>query len=47
MEVTVDLSGTLLEMEAAIQEASNAVGGCATDETLKRFGSLVISVARS
>ena len=37
VEVTVDLSGTLLEMEAAIQEASNAVGCCATEEALKRF----------
>jgi hypothetical protein len=36
-EVTVDLSGTLLEMEEAIQEASNAVGCCATEEALKRF----------
>lgn len=37
VEVTVDLRGTLLEMEAAIQEASNAVGCCATEEALKRF----------
>ena len=36
-EVTVDLSGTLLEMEGAIQEASNAVGCCGTEEALKRF----------
>ena len=33
----MDLSGTLLEMEAAIQEASNAVGCCATKEALERF----------
>ena len=37
LEVTVDLTGTLLEMEGAIQEASNAVGRCATEEALKRF----------
>ncbi|MGA8183907.1 MAG: ISKra4 family transposase [Terriglobia bacterium] len=37
LEVTVDLRGTLLEMEGAIQEASNAVGRCATEEALKRF----------
>jgi len=37
LEVTVDLKGTLLEMEGAIQEASNAVGHCATEEALKRF----------
>ena len=37
VEVTVDLSGTLLEMEGAIQEASNAVGRCATEEALKHF----------
>ena len=37
LEVTVDLKGTLLEMEGAIQEASNAVGRCATEEALKRF----------
>jgi hypothetical protein len=36
-EVTVNLSGTLLEMEGAIQEASNAVGCCATEEALKQF----------
>jgi len=29
--VTVRLSGSLLEMEAAILEASNAVGRCATE----------------
>ncbi|MGA8010047.1 MAG: ISKra4 family transposase [Thiomonas sp.] len=37
VEVTVRLSGTLLEMEGAIQEASNAVGRCVTEEALKRF----------
>jgi hypothetical protein len=37
VEVTVGLSGSLLEMEAAIQEATNAVGRCATEEALKRF----------
>ena len=37
VEVTVDLSGTLLEMEGAIQEASNAVGRCVTEEALTRF----------
>ena len=35
--VTVRLTGSLLEMEAAIQEATNAVGCCATEEALKRF----------
>jgi hypothetical protein len=38
-EVTVRLSGSLLEMEDAIQEASNAVGRCATEEALRRFDS--------
>ncbi|MCU0502475.1 MAG: hypothetical protein MUC51_12055 [Anaerolineae bacterium] len=37
LEVTVDLKGSLLEMEGAIQEASNAMGRCATEEALKRF----------
>jgi hypothetical protein len=37
VEVTAGLGGTLLEMDAAIQEASNAVGCCATEEALKRF----------
>lgn len=37
VEVTVDLRGTLLEMEGAIQEASNAVGRCVTEEALTRF----------
>jgi len=35
--VTLRLSGSLLEMERAIQEASNAVGRCASEEALKRF----------
>ncbi|MFN2186485.1 MAG: hypothetical protein ACK2UU_21085 [Anaerolineae bacterium] len=35
--VTVRLSGSLLEMEAAIREATNAVGCCVTEEALKRF----------
>ncbi|WP_296900339.1 ISKra4 family transposase [Thiohalocapsa sp.] len=37
ISVTVRLEGSLLEMEAAIQEAANAVGCCATEEALKRF----------
>ncbi len=37
VEVTVDLRGTLLEMEGAILEATNAVGCCATEEALRRF----------
>jgi hypothetical protein len=37
VEVTVRLSGSLLDMEAAIQEATNAVGCCVTEEALKRF----------
>ncbi|MBL8407296.1 MAG: ISKra4 family transposase [Candidatus Accumulibacter sp.] len=37
VEVTVRLSGTLLEMEGAIQEASNAVGRCITEEALQWF----------
>jgi hypothetical protein len=37
VEVTVWLRGSLLEMEAAILEASNAVGCCATEEALQRF----------
>jgi len=35
--VMVRLSGSLLDMEAAILEASNAVGRCATEEALGRF----------
>ena len=37
MEVTVRLSGSLLEMEDAILEATSAVGRCATEEALGRF----------
>lgn len=37
VEVTVQLRGSLLEMEAAIQDATNAVGCCVTQEALKRF----------
>ena len=37
VEVTVRLSGSLLEMEDAILEATNAVGRCATEEALGRF----------
>ena len=37
VEVTVRLSGSLLEMEGAIQEATNAVGRCVTEEALERF----------
>ena len=37
MEVTVRLQGSLLDMEAAIREAANALGCCATEEALKRF----------
>ena len=37
LEVTVGLRGTLLEMEGAIQEASNAVGRCATEAAVRRF----------
>lgn len=37
VEVTVRLSGSLLEMEGTIQEATNAVGRCVTEEALKRF----------
>jgi hypothetical protein len=35
--VTVRLEGSLLEMEGAIQEATNALGCCVTEEALKRF----------
>jgi len=35
--VTVRLSGSLLEMEGAIQEATNAVGRCVTEEALRHF----------
>ncbi len=37
IEVTVRLGGSLLEMEATILEASNAVGRCASEEALGRF----------
>ena len=37
VEVTVRLSGSLLEMEGAILEATNAVGRCVTEEALMRF----------
>jgi hypothetical protein len=37
VEVTVRLNGSLLEMEGAIQEATNAVERCVTEEALKRF----------
>ena len=37
VEVTVRLSGSLLDMEGAIQEATNAVGRCVTEEALTRF----------
>lgn len=37
IEVTVKLGGTLMQMEEAIQEATNAVGCCATEEALRRF----------
>ena len=37
VEVTVQLKGSLLEMEAAIQEATNAVGCSVTEEALRRF----------
>jgi hypothetical protein len=37
VEVTVRLSGSLLEMEGAIQEATNALGRCVSEEALKRF----------
>lgn len=37
VEVTVRLTGSLLEMETAIQEATNAVGCGVTEEALRRF----------
>jgi hypothetical protein len=37
IEVTVDLSGSMLEAEEAILRAVNAVGNVATGEALKRF----------
>ena len=35
--VTIRLSGSLLEMEGAILEATNAVGRCVTEQALTRF----------
>jgi hypothetical protein len=37
IEVTVDLSGSMLEAEEAVLRAVNAVGNVATAEVLKRF----------
>ena len=37
VSVTVRLTGRMLDMEAAIQEATHAVGCCVTAEALKRF----------
>jgi hypothetical protein len=37
VEVTVRLSGSLLDMDGAIQEAVHAVGRCVTEEALQRF----------
>jgi hypothetical protein len=37
VEVRVQLKGSLLEMEGAIQEATNGVGCCLSEEALKRF----------
>jgi hypothetical protein len=37
VSVTVRLTGSMLDMEAAIQEATHAVGCCVTAEALKRF----------
>ena len=37
VSVTVRLAGRLLEMEETIQEATNAVGCCLTEEALGRF----------
>ena len=37
IEVTVELSGSMLEAEEAILRAVNAVGNVATGEALKRF----------
>lgn len=37
VEVSVRLEGSLLEMEEAIQAATNAVGCCVSEEALKRF----------
>lgn len=37
LEVTVRLDGSLLQMEGTIQEATNALGRCVTEEALRRF----------
>lgn len=37
IEVTIDLSGSMLEAEESILQATNAVGNVATEEALKRF----------
>ncbi|MBK7000036.1 MAG: hypothetical protein IPH35_08730 [Rhodoferax sp.] len=37
IQVTVRLGGTMLEMEDEIQNATNAVGRCATEEAQRRF----------
>ena len=37
IELTVDLSGSMLEAEESILRAINAVGNVATGEALKRF----------
>jgi len=37
IEVTVDLSGSMLDAEESILRAVNAVGNVATGEALKRF----------
>ena len=37
IEVTIDLSGSMLEAEESILKAANSVGNLATEEVLKRF----------
>lgn len=37
IQVTIRLGGTMLEMEESIQNATNDVGRCATEEALQRF----------
>ncbi len=37
VEVTVQRNGSLLEMETAIQEATNAVGCCVATNTVGRW----------
>jgi hypothetical protein len=39
VSVTVRLTGSRLEVEETIQEATNAVGCCLTEEALGRFDS--------